>query len=248
MKICILGNSVAIKMRPPRSGADELTYPERLQASGHDVHNASMAGVFLSEQFAFLDDDVLTCNADAVILHHGIIEVYFRRTMRAPNNAAILNQYRNRVLGQGYTYDTATSRLRRFPVRALNAATRRLAQLLGLRWQWQRPDDFMTVVTQVVGLILKETAARMIIVGITPPSAGTEADLPGLGEEIARLNERLRAEAVRYGSRVQFVDVTALLRDGDHSRLVPDGIHFSATAHRLLAGELLAVLEDSRAE
>ncbi len=110
---------------------------------------------------------MITAYPDAVILHHGIIEVYFRRTFRAPNNAGIVNQYRNRVLRQGYTPATPSLLLRPF-----NALTRRVAGFLGLRWQWQSPAKFVRVVQLTCELILKETGAFIVIVGFRPPPRG----------------------------------------------------------------------------
>jgi GDSL-like Lipase/Acylhydrolase family len=234
MKILVVGNSVGFKIRPPRFRPEDGTYAELLERAGHSVVNVSMAGAFLSEQFSLLDDDVLTEHPDVVILHHGVIEVFFRRTIRSWNNAGITNQYRNRVLRQGYS--TGAPRL---AVRAINALTRRLAAAFGWRWQWQSPDVFLRVVEATAALILKETGARLVIVGITPPSASAEAELPGLGGEFARVNERLRDCAAALGDRAGFLDVEALLSAESHAEMVPDGIHFSAAGHRRVADALL---------
>ncbi len=48
MKIRVVGNSVGIKIRPPRAGADDLTYSEIVARAGYEVTNVSMAGVLLS--------------------------------------------------------------------------------------------------------------------------------------------------------------------------------------------------------
>ena len=237
MKVLIVGNSVGFKIRPPRAQPDDGTYAELLARAGHDVVNVSMAGALLSEQFGLLDDDVLTEFPDAVILHHGIIEVYFRRTIRVCNNAGIANQYRNRVLRHGYT-----SAAPRLAIRVINGLTRRIATAFGWRWQWQSPEVFLGAVEATAGLVLKETSACLVIVGITPPSARAEADLPGLGHEIARVNERLRNCATALGARARFLDVAALIAGESHAEIVPDGIHFSADGHRRVAGALLGLI------
>lgn len=237
MKILVVGNSVGFKIRPPRSSPEDGTYAELLARAGHTVVNVSMAGALLSEQFGLLDDDVLTEHPDVVILHHGVIEVYFRRTIRAWNNAGIRNQYRNRVLRQGYT-----SAAPNLGIRAVNAVTRRLATAFGWRWQWQSTDVFLRVVEAVAELVLKETGARIVIVGITPPSARAEAEMPGLCSEFARVNARLRECTVALGSRAGFLDVAALLADESHDEMVPDGIHFSAAGHRRVADALLRLI------
>lgn len=238
MRICVVGNSVGYKMRPPRASPDDLTYAEILAKAGHQVHNASMAGALLSEQFSLLDDDVLTAFPDVVILHHGVIEVFYRRTFRQSNNAAIRNQYRNRVLRQGYTPSRPSVALRAF-----NAATRGIASAIGWRWQWQAPAVFLGVLQHTCALILKETSAFIVIVGITPSSQKVEADLPGQGSEIARVNSALRDYAVGLGSRAAFLDVAALVPPSAHEELVPDGIHFSAEGHRRVGAALLRTIE-----
>jgi hypothetical protein len=243
MRVCIVGNSVGFKMRPPRSGPGELTYGEILRQGGHEVTNASMAGVFLTEQFALLDDQVLTAFPDVVILHHGVIEVFYRRTFRRWNNSAIVNQYRNQVMRQEFVPRTPAFVARNFFFRAVNAATRGVATAVGWRWQWQSADRFLGGVTHACELVLKETGAFIVIVGISPPSDKAETDLPGLRAEIGRRNEALRKCAERLGPRVEFLDVAALLAQGSYADLVPDGIHFSAEGHRRVAAALSRILE-----
>lgn len=242
MKVCVVGNSVGFKVRPPRQAVDDLTYSELLQRDGHEVRNVSKAGVMLAEQFGLLDDDVITYFPDVVILHHGIIEVFHRQTVRRWNNAAILNQYRNQVAFAPYRGSSPWSRSVNLGWRAVNGVTRRIAGLTGRSWQWQSTQAFLQVMRATSDLLLKETPARLFVVGITPPAPKAELDLPGLTQSIAHANDGLRQLCLDLGARAEYVDVPALLRGHAHEELVPDGIHFSALGHRLLAQVLIARL------
>lgn len=242
MKICVIGNSAALKIRPPRANAAEKTYSEILEAAGHHVRNVSRAGVTLQEAFGLLEDDVITFFPDAVIVHHGVVEVCYRRTIRKWNNAAIPNMYLNAIFQRGYQFDDAPFRAINFVRRGLNWATKTAARIAGGKWQWQKPQDFVRVVEETCKLILKETGARVLVVGITPCSSRVERILPGSGDEILRTNQLLRTLCQRFGERASFVETESWMTEADLPRLAPDGIHFSADGHALLAKRILSAL------
>ena len=91
MRITILGNSVALRMRPPRSDPGDGTYAEWLSRQGHDVRTVASAGTLLSEAFATLDSDVVATFPDCVIINYGVVEVCYRRTARWINNRTLIN-------------------------------------------------------------------------------------------------------------------------------------------------------------
>jgi len=243
VKICVFGNSVAFRMRPPRSGPEQRTYPEWLRCDGHEVRVVARAGVLLNEAFATLDDQVITEFPDVVIVNFGIVEVCYRQTVRWINNRTITNYYLNQVFDQEFTYDTAGQRARLFLWRAVNALTRRLSAVVGLRWQWLSTDRFLQVLDETVGRILKETEARVIVLGINPCSERVERVLEGSLEEIAAANERVRAMVATHGTRASFVSPAECIASRV-DELVPDGIHFSADGHRVIANALRSALRD----
>jgi hypothetical protein len=227
-------------MRPPRAAAEELTYSEIIERAGHDVRNVSKAGVTLQEAFGLLDDEAVTVFPEVVIIHHGVVEVCYRRTVRRWNNAGIPNVYLNRAFKRRYEFKDGAFRLENFFWRAVNWATRIFATALGVKWQWQKPERFVEVLTRTCELILKETAAVVLVVGITPCSTRVERILPGSASEILRTNELMQAACAKMGERTRFVDLRSMCPEEALPQLAPDGIHFSAAGHRLLAERLLS--------
>jgi len=120
MKICVLGNSVGLRIRPPRSDRSEMTYAEALESKGYLVRNLSRAGVMLNEAFAFLEEELITFFPDAVILHFGVVEVCYRQTFRWPNNQAIENYYMNRIINRPNRFNTPFRTAYRYGLRAFN--------------------------------------------------------------------------------------------------------------------------------
>jgi len=233
MKICVFGNSVAFKMRPPRANHGELTYGELMERDGHQVANVSRAGVTLGEMFATLDDDVVTRFPDVVILQFGVVEVCKRNTWRYLNNLGIQNYYLNRVFDSAYLSDTLTNRSVRLCVRIANAVWRRSADMLGLRWQWMSSRDFLEVLNATLAVLIKETSAKVIVAGLNPCSARVERLLTGSVAALQQMDEALKAAAKARGPRVLFADVRAALKDHNLDECVPDGVHFSHRGHRV---------------
>lgn len=242
MRIVVLGNSVAVRIRPPREDSQERTYAEWLRENGHEVSVVAQSGVLLEEAFATLEDAVVTRFPDWVIINHGVVEVCPRQTIRWINNRTIRNYYLNSVLGRPYQYDSPVSRIGHLWWRVLNGGIRRLASLIGLRWRWSSPDRFLRVLEQTIRVILKETGAKVAVLGINPISARVEGQLPGSADAIVAANAAMQGLSGRMGPRVRFLAPDLYL--GDPAVMVPDGIHFSAAAHRRIAETLLSLLAD----
>ena len=241
-KVCILSSSVGFKMRPARTCADELTYGEILERNGCHVKNVSRAAVMLSEQFGLLDDDVITFFPSHVILHCGVVEICPRRVWRWPNNASVLNYYGNAFFDEPYVFSNWRSKGRVFGLRVLNGLSRHLMKLLHLDWPWMDSGRFLTVADAVINRVLKETGAQVVVCGITPCNERVEKLLPGAGAAISSANQMLAKLAESKGSRVKYLDVERLVKNRDINQLAPDGIHFSAAGHALMAEHLAEMI------
>jgi hypothetical protein len=219
-----------------------MTFGELFRRAGHDVSFASRAGVMLSEHFSLLDDEVVTKFPDVVIVNHGIIEIYPRRTIRALNNATIRNYYLNHAFNTPYRFQRPGGSIWLLLLRAGNALVRRTAQVLGLRWQWQSRRRFLEVMDACCSRILKETGAFVVVMGIPPPSVLALLDSPGFARNTREVNDALRSYCSRLPGRLAFADVEAMLADAAPEVGIPDGIHFSAAGHRLVHAGLCQVL------
>jgi hypothetical protein len=242
MKICILGNSVSLRMRPARNISTDLTYSEILEARGHSVKNVSKAGVMLNEAFAYLDDEVISFFPDLVIIHFGVVEVSYRQTVRWLNNFVIQNYYLNRVFSRSFRLDSLSWRFASLFIRAANFVTHRVASFFEFKWQWFPTKDFLAVLRSTIDVILKETGATVFLVGISHRGLRVEKTLQGSAEEITAANEIVQRLSPSYGRRVQYLDPNRFLQLGAADDLIPDGVHFSARGHRLMADEILAAI------
>jgi hypothetical protein len=243
MKICIFGNSVGFRIRPPRRDCQDLTYSEILESSGHRIRNVSKAAVMINEAFTFLEEEVITFFPDLVIIHFGIVEICYRRTFRWANNQAIENYYMNRFFRRPYVFNTPMRRVFQFTLRAFNSCTRLVSSLLGLRWQWLSTKQFLLALRSVVEVILKETKARIIIIGITPCSDRVEYLLKGSRSRIIEANLGMKEICEQFSDRMKYLDPESFIHQQNMADLVPDGIHFSAEGHRQLVSEINTLIE-----
>jgi hypothetical protein len=244
MKICILGNSVGFRIRPPRISLGELTYSEILEHNGHNVRNVSKSAIMINEAFAFLEEDLITFFPDVVILHFGIVEASARRTFRWANNQTIINYYTNRVFSRPFNFSTVCNSARHVLFRAFNSCTRRIAALLGFQWQWLSTKRFLIVLRSMLEIIIKETNANIIVVGVTPCSDRVENILKGSRNNINEINEGMGALCKQFDARVNYLDPGCLLQEQSIDELVSDGIHFTAEGHQQLAKKLMQIIKN----
>ncbi|MFC1628600.1 SGNH/GDSL hydrolase family protein [Gemmatimonadota bacterium] len=244
MRVSVIGNSVGMRIRPPCRGKQDMLYSARLAGQGHEVSNHTRAGIMINEAFGYLDDEVITEHPDFVILNFGIVEVCFRQTPRRLQNSLIHNYYLNQLHGRPFMFLSGWRRVRHLILRVINGSIRRGAVILNLRWQWFRTERFMTVMKSMIDVLLKETSAEICLIGINPCTARIERVVRGTSEEISRTNALLRELAASYPARIHFLDPIDVLGKDEAADLVPDGIHYSAEGHRLMAESLQRLIED----
>ena len=242
-KICIYGNSVGLKMRPPRSAPDQRTYAELLEADGREVRNLSRAGILISDAFRTFDDDVIAWFPDAVVFNFGVVEVSRRRQPRRAWLETVAHSvFLNLMLGRDHPVNRLGHKARRALWLALRWVSETAARATGSSWQWLPLPKLLRVQKEMMELLFKETSAVAVVVGLNPCSMRVETSLPGSGRAISDANEALRAMATTF-PRAVFVDPRSFIGDGELDRLVPDGVHYSAEGHRLLASRLREALE-----
>ena len=201
------------------------------------------AGVLLAEAFATLEDDVISDFPDCVIISYGVVEEGLRQTVRWVNNRTITNYYLNSVFDRRCVFGSAPARLTGLVLRVMNGAIRCVAVALGFRCHWMSVPWFLDVLERTIARVLGETSARVVVIGISPCSPRIEQRARGSSEAIAVANSVLAALCERAGERVTFVDPAGALGGAPLEGMVPDGIHFSAEGHRLVASALRPLLQ-----
>jgi lysophospholipase L1-like esterase len=236
LRISIIGNSVGLRMRPPRKGPSDRTYSERLADAGYQVENRCRAGVLSSEAFAFIDDELIARSPDVVIINAGIIEVFPRHTWRRLNNYLVRNYYNNQVLGRRYQSDTFSIRFQL--ARIANGVLRRVSRFLRLSWRWEPETRFLLVLRNICEVLTVETHAHILVLGVGPVSERFLSDYPSLNAEIDALNKRIEGLIKAFGDRAQMISIKDVIDMQSPESSIPDSIHFSSKGHREIFTEI----------
>ncbi len=230
-RICILGNSVGLRMRPRRKYKSERNYCELLMRD-HIVFNRCRAGTMITEQFRYMDDDLIAHFPDITILNFGIVELFHRRTFRYINNQPIRNYYNNGILGRNYTFGSSAAGLL---ARAINALTNRVATMLGISWQWLDTNRYLRVLRDICDCAIAETSTVIVILEVPRLSPASSKYSPTTDHRIRSVNSAIHAWAQESEGRIIVLPVNTLIpEDSALERLIPDGIHFSALGHRIV--------------
>ena len=240
-KICISGNSVGLRVRDPIDKENTVTtnFAGYLESYGYSVINNCRAGVMIDEAYGLMEEDILSHNPDYIILCFGIVEVSRRRTIRSIQNATIHNYYLNTIRYKKYNYNKGIQKLKNLFFRILNGLTRRLAENFNFSWQWMSNNNFLNVLNNCVGFLLKETRSKIIVFQILNPDQRIERKIPGTVENVQRVNCKVQElEGNFIDKRVSILDLNKLIRNEDLSQIIPDGIHLSAKGHEILANSI----------
>ena len=198
----------------------------------------SRAGILISDAFRTFDDDIIAWFPDAVVFNFGINEVVPRRIPRrvmleTANHDALLNQ----VTGRAHPVGGLVRRARRAGWLRVRWISESLVRLTGRSWRWLPLPRFLLVQKEMLALLFKETSAVAVVLGLNPCSQRVEAALPGSRQAILEANEAIRT-LVATSPRAVFVNPREWIAAEEVERLVPDGIHYSAEGHRILAVQL----------
>jgi len=210
----------------------------------HEVINRCRSGTIVSEQFLSLEEDLLSVYPDVVIINFGIIEVFERQTLRRINNLPIRNYYNNSVLGRKYRAKSAGID---FWARVFNFFSRIIAKALGLRWRWLDTSAFIGALRVVCDIALKETSAVVILIELPVFPGASSRYSAATNDEIRKINMAMYQWQSGSLGRIKVLSLEKWIADPiAHARFYPDGIHFSALGHRVIAGALRRELASVR--
>jgi lysophospholipase L1-like esterase len=239
VRIVVLGSSVGFFVRPPGEAPGEAAYPEVLEellwARGVEarVTNSSRWFLLATEAFRRLDDLVVAHQPHLVVVNFGLLEC----------EPKVLP---TRLVRWLYTWrpggSVAARFARRLLVRPLTAGYRRLSPLaIRLLPVPRRVGErrFRLEIGRIVRIVRKERGAQVLLCTVNPPGQSLERVLPGTGEGSRRYSEIIREVAAESGPGVGVIDTARLVQREGVDEVLPDGIHYNARGHRLVA-ELLA--------
>ena len=227
-KIVIVGNSVALRIRPPRQNEDDLSYAEILDKNLPNalVINRAIGGTIMPHESIWVDE-MIAYHANCYILNYGIVDACSRSVPRW-----MWNFINNDNPRRGFIM-----KVLRFLCSLFEKKFRRLLTVIRGKRPWTRRAAFAFKYEKMLKLIQKDSIAQIICIGINRPSSRIERFLPGSVRNVQRYNEVIRQLANKYNS--VYVET---FYDFDES-FIPDGVHFNAEGHRKLAGMLLEVIK-----
>lgn len=224
VKILILGSSVTLNVRPPRAARDEGNYSELLERQyeflgvrvfNHGKWNEMVYSISLTD-FANL---VMGLAPDVVIFNYGVNECMPR----------LLPHWLWRLLNR---HDSKRRPLLYYINRLLVWIAPHSIRLFR-RKGWVTPDQYREALTKRIDIVHKETQANVLVLNIGPTSDRVESLLPGANAAIRRFNEVLTQVASDCNGTL--IDVYGLVSARGVDSIQPDGIHFNAEGHRLVA-------------
>lgn len=226
-KFVIAGNSVALRIRPPRQSEVDLNYSEILEKNLPDtlVINRAIGAKVMPHQSNWVDE-MIGYHADYYILNYGIVDACTR---------SVPNWMWNFINNDNPHHSLITKGIKYLCYR-FEATFRRMLTVIRGKRAWTSRAAFAYKYEKCLKLLRKDTASKIICIGINRPSSRIERFLPGSVRNVQRFNEVIRQLANKYNAVYieTFYDFDELL--------VPDGIHFNAEGHRKLATMLLDVI------
>lgn len=229
-KICIVGNSVALRTRPVQPHPENINYGSllvgfsTLEGRNVTVENRS-AGAYTVRNVYRNIDNIVNSFPDVYIINLGVVD--------ACNREVPLWFYRLATRKS----ESLQALLFRFLYRKIIAKVRPLLVILRGRRSWVSVRGFERYLRKIAQTLIKETNARLLFISINPADSRVEASLPGSREKQLRYNQIIQSVSEEFGQL--YCDTT----DMEASIHFPDGVHYSLEGHRLLTDKLKSVLQ-----
>lgn len=226
-RVCVLGSSISMLVRPDGSGDPYPRVLERiLNCAGDDlwlIENQSEIAATVDSISTHLATRIVAAQPDVTILHYGHVEA-----IRRPHSKRMWLWTHLYVPGM-----TPRARKVRIIGRWYAAARRRL----GLTQQWVPLSRFHHALSEGIEYLQRNTSKTIILIEANPWNESIEAYGPGTNGQIEKYNAAMREIATSHG--IELLELSELSAADPFHRpvqdFIPDGTHFSGEGHRLLA-------------
>lgn len=221
--ILILGNSVAVRVRPPVE--PEHTYGDVLREQfGFRVDNQAQPASMISD----VDPTTLptqASNYSAIVIQFGINEASTRSVSRKMYRSLQCPIEEHRLI------------VRPFSLLARKFETEFRSTLVKIRGErtWMSTAEFKSGYTTLLSSI--PMGIPIICLGINTPSDRIESHLPGTQRNVPVYNDVIRIVCNEHGAT--YLDPASVVAPG----MTPDGIHFNSEGHVLIARAIHKLLE-----
>lgn len=228
-KITIIGNSVALRKRPPVPLPYNLTYGELLERNLNkivlkpfQVNNIAKQRNHLKDILSNLDSYVQTF-PDFYILNIGIVEATTRDIPLWLSDIKDLQEKQFKV----------TSRLVNFLYNELIKQHRSFFVKIRGKRSWYSKKAFEKYYDLLISRLKKETNAKLILLQINGPSKRLESLAPGTNKNIIEFNKRINTLGNIH--HIPVITTEHLVEEV----IFPDGVHYSTEGHKIIAEKII---------
>jgi len=237
MNIIVIGNSVGIRIRPPRNNRRERHFCEVIANELEsrtlckvNIYNRCRSGVTIDDLILHEIDYISGNSPDIIIIICGINEAVSRPLPKR------IYQYLNKTRPIGGVvwgfFHKINSGINHyiFP---------HIIKAFSLRG-WYSANLFSKKLQFLIGQIDKESKALVIPVTILPCTQRIEKLLPGSGKSIGEFNKLIS----KYSciDNVVVADISNDIPQGKEGEYTPDGIHMNSKAHEILANKIIEII------
>ena len=228
-KICIIGNSVALRTRPPLNFPDNKNYTQILQeklSGNYLVMNMGFGARTVKEIYRDIDDYVRIFPS-YYIINLGVVDASTRDVPR----------WFNRIVNRK-TLNPFISFISLFYSNVIAKFRSPLVKLRGKR-SWINERKFTEYFDLIIRTLKKETNADIVILSINIADKRVESSLPGSKQKHEKYNLIMKTIAEKYSYK--FIDTNKFLEADDY----PDGVHFSKSGHLKVAEKIISAIRTS---
>ncbi len=231
MKITIIGNSVALRVRPNKKIPFNKNYTaimrERLDEKNQFVDNIAM-GAFTVKEITKNIDYYVNSLPDFYIINLGVVD--------SCNREVPLWFYRIATSKK----DTIFTNLSHHVYRGIIGKMRPFLVWLRFKTSWVSQDKFEKHYNIILRTLIKETNANIISIGINPANDRVENNLPGSRKKQKIYNEIIKSLAIKHEQF--FIDTSDLISTEHY----PDGVHYNTTGHEIIAERIITIIRKTK--
>ncbi len=228
MKITVIGNSVALRVRPPQNHPDNKNYTALLRdhyGTNSEVESKALGATTITN-WLNMSDQVINSFPDVYIINIGVVDATIREVP--------LWFYRLSSRNVDNLFTKIFKGLYRGPV---SKGRRMLAMLKGNR-SWISKRKFEKRYDRFVGTLLKETNAQIMTLPINVANDRIEKQLPGSRNNHLIFNDLIKKITAKHGQT--YLDLNDLTSEEHY----PDGVHFNVAGHRMVANKLISHINE----
>ena len=225
IKITIVGNSVAMRIRPPKEIPDNLNYGQILEKKLSEtfpstivhVENLSLHRALVQDVLDSIDT-YLQSYPNYFIINLGIVDACCREIPLWYSN--LINKNKHTLFSRSFLCPLYYNFIKK---------NRKLfVKLRGFR-AWENSRGFKTKYKKLLDSIIKETNSKIITLSINPTTNRVELELPGSTKNITAYNNIIKELTIARNQK--FLAFDNFITE----KYCPDGIHFSLEGHELVA-------------